>query len=99
MKDIQPVLHAGDIMELFGISRPTVYRWIAEAREGKNRFPLPINNGSKRKLLWNRSDIFAFQFQNSNDAPPPEIETAAQRKKRYTAALASLQQKGVKISK
>jgi len=99
MQNIQPALHVGDIMKLFGVSRPTVYRWIAEARQGKNRFPLPINNGSKRKLLWNRCDILAFQFQNNNGTPPPEIETATQRKKRYTAALARLQQKGVKISR
>jgi predicted DNA-binding transcriptional regulator AlpA len=100
MQDLQPVLHAEDIVKLFGVSRATVYRWIVEAREGRSRFPLPINNGVKRKLLWNRSDILAFQFQNGNGTPPlPETESAGQRKKRYTAALARLRQKGVKISK
>jgi predicted DNA-binding transcriptional regulator AlpA len=94
-QDIQTVLHAGDIMRIFGISQPTLYRWIAEARAGKNEFPLPIGNGYKRKLFWSRDAIIGYQ--NASITPSPKIESATQRKKRNTAAIDRLRQKGVSV--
>ena len=95
MQDIEPALQIKDIMAIFGISQPTVYRWLAEARQGKSRFPLPIN-GMKRKLLWNRQDIQTFQHANS--PPPSNIESAAQRSKRHAVAMATLKRHGVKVA-
>ena len=40
MRVIDPVLHIGDIKTIFGVSQPTVYRWLADARAGKSLFPL-----------------------------------------------------------
>lgn len=96
MPKIEPVLNIKDIMEIFGISQPTVYRWLAESRSGRNRFPLPIN-GIKRKLLWNQSDIIAFS--NASSPPPVKVESAATRKKRHDAAMQMLQKQGVNIEK
>ena len=59
MRQIEPMLHIGDIKKIFGVSQATVYRWLAEARAGKNSLPLPLN-GYKRKLLWNAADVEAF---------------------------------------
>jgi predicted DNA-binding transcriptional regulator AlpA len=96
-QDIQPVLHIGDIMRIFGISQPTVYRWISEARAGKICFPLPIGNGHKRKLFWSRDAIIAYQ--NANIVlPTPKIESASQRKKRHHAACESLARHGINVS-
>ncbi|HBT78094.1 MAG TPA: hypothetical protein DEB39_14490 [Planctomycetaceae bacterium] len=44
------------VAEHFGRSEKTIRRWIAEARDGKINFPLPINPPGK-KNLWRRSDI------------------------------------------
>jgi predicted DNA-binding transcriptional regulator AlpA len=94
MQDIQSVLHVGDIMRIFGVSQPTVYRWIGEARAGKNDFPLPIGNGYKRKLFWSREAIIAYQ--NANIVfPTAKIESASQRKKRHHAACESLARHGI----
>ena len=91
---IEPLLSIKDIMTIFGISQPTVYRWIALARRGMSRFPLPVGD-TKQKLRWNPADIRAFQ--NAGNPQTPKIESAKNRKKRHDAALKSLRQKGVNV--
>ena len=59
MQEIKPVLHIGDIKRIFGVSQPTIYRWLAETRAGKGTFPLPLG-GHKQKLCWSRESIEAF---------------------------------------
>jgi len=96
MQNIEPVLHIRDVMRIFGVSQPTVYRWLAESRAGRSRFPLPISHGTfggKRKLLWNYNDILAFQ--NAESPQPAKVESAADRKKRYTTAMQQLERQGV----
>ena len=96
MQDIAPVLKSEDIMRIFGISQATLYRWISEARAGRNEFPLPIGNGFKRKLFWSRESI--ANYQNASNAPAPKIESALQRAKRNTAAMSRLKAKGVPVA-
>ena len=87
-----------DICRIFHVAEVSVYRWVKEARLGKSQFPLPINGmlQGKRKLLWSRNAIIAFQNANSPQ-PPIVIESATQRKKRHTAAMDSLSRMGVNI--
>ena len=89
-----------DICRLFHVAEVSVYRWVKEAREGRSEFPLPINGmfQGKRKLLWNRNVIAAFQNANT-PAPAPKIESATQRTKRNNAALDRLRNKGVKVAR
>ena len=56
---LEPLLKIDDIMRLFHVSRVTVYRWIALARKGESRFPLPIF-GYRQKLCWHRDDVENF---------------------------------------
>jgi predicted DNA-binding transcriptional regulator AlpA len=92
---IEPLLTITDVMKIFSISQPTVYRWLALARRGESRFPLPVG-GRKQKLRWSRESILAFQ--NANNPQPPNIESASERNKRHRAAMERLRSKGVKIT-
>ena len=95
MQDIEPLLTIADIMRIFRISQPTVYRWLALARRGESQFPLPVG-GHKQKLRWSREAIAAYQ--NANNSQPPTIESASQRSKRHRIACESLAKHGVKIT-
>ena len=95
MQNMEPLLTIADIMKIFGVSRVSVYRWIAESRAGRGRFPLPIG-GHKQKLRWNRDAILAYQ--NANNPQPEKIESAAQRQKRHATAMNQLHSKGVNVT-
>ena len=95
MQNIEPLLGIHDVMKIFNISQPTVYRWLALARQGKSRFPLPVGN-MKQKLRWNRADILVFQTANS--PLPLHVESASQRQKRHNTAMNRLRAKGVKVA-
>ena len=95
MQNIEPLLSIRDIMTIFGISQPTVYRWIALARQGTSRFPLPVGD-TKQKLRWSPDAIRTFQNANT---PVPKIESATQRTKRTNAAMDRLRSKGVNVSR
>jgi len=94
MQNIETTLTLKDICQIFHIKPVTAYRWVREAREGRTNFPQPINN-YKRKLLWSRDAIIAFQ--NAGSPQPPKIESATQRNKRHHAACQMLKKQGVKI--
>ena len=94
---MEKLLTITDIMEIFGVRQVTVYRWIALARKGQHRFPLPIGD-HKQKLRWSRESIVAYQ-NASNPQPAPKFESEAQRKKRHGDAMKSLEAKGVKFKK
>ena len=93
---MEKLLTIADIMELFGVSRVSVYRWINLARKGQHRFPLPVGD-HKQKLRWSREAIAAYQ-NASNPQPAPKLETAAKRKKRDNAARDRLRSKGVNVN-
>ena len=93
--NIEPLLTVADIMEMFGVSQVTVYRWIALARQGKHRFPLPIGD-YKQKIRWSREAITAYQNANTPQ-PAVRIESASQRSKRHNAAMKSLEKRGVPV--
>jgi predicted DNA-binding transcriptional regulator AlpA len=66
------VLLIKDVMQLLRVSRPTIYRWIRESKEGLIGFPLPIS-AAGRQLRWNAEDI--ERFYTSQHTPLP-VETA-----------------------
>ena len=80
MREINPVLHIGDIKSIFGVSQPTVYRWLADARAGKSLFPLPLG-GHKQKLCWSRESIEAF-MQPKNVPQPANIASPMKQKQK-----------------
>jgi len=92
---LEPLLTVTDIMEIFGVTAVTVYRWISLARKGKHRFPLPIGD-HKQQHRWSREAIIAYQ-NAGNPRAPPKIEPAASRAKRHNDALERLRAKGIKI--
>jgi transposase len=53
------LLQIKDIMKIFHVSQVTIYRWVALARRGKSKFPLPVG-GRRQKLLWHRHAIEEF---------------------------------------
>ena len=93
--NMERLLTITDIMKIFGVSQVTVYRWIALARQGQHRFPLPIGD-YKQKLRWSREVIAAYQ--NASNPSVPKIESASERSKRNKAALASLRARGVNVT-
>jgi len=104
---IEPLLNIQDIRQIFSISQVCVYRWVAEARKGLSRFPLPINgtDGGKRKLLWNRNDIEVFCQARNTPQPTVNVPTAKQTKKqaasfqeRQQRADEALARHGMKIT-
>jgi predicted DNA-binding transcriptional regulator AlpA len=92
---IEPLLTIADVMEIFSVSQPTIYRWIALARLGKSQFPLPVG-GRKQKLRWSQESILAYQA--ANNPQPQKIESASQRANRHRAACESLAKHGVNVS-
>ena len=92
---IEPLLTIKEIMAIFRVSQPTIYRWLVEARAKRSQFPLPIKGQKKQKLLWSRESIESFQ-NASSPAHEPKIESASQRKKRHNAAMGNLKKNGVK---
>jgi transposase-like protein len=93
---VKDTLTIHDVMRIFHVSQVTVYRWVSLTRQGNGNFPLPIG-GRKQKLLWNPDAIIAFQNANGTQSVP-SIESAAQRQKRHSAAMARLRSKGVKVT-
>ena len=95
---MQPLLTIPDLVVLLRVSEPTLRRWLSESRKGIGNFPKPVN-GFKRKLLWNPAAIERWvAFQNSANPQPPIPESPSERKKRHSAALKLLKQKGVILS-
>ena len=92
---IEPLLTISDITKIFSVSQVSVYRWVALARQGKHRFPLPIGD-YKQKLRWSREAIAAYQ--HASNPQPAKIESASQRQKRHAAAMDRLRSKGVNVN-
>ena len=91
------ILLIHEVAVLLRVAVVTIYRWLAERRDGRGHFPLPISERGK-KLRWLASDIESFlrQQSQSNVVPPVNVVSAtAQRreakkvKQRREAALAA----------
>ena len=91
-----------DLMRMFGLSRPSIYRRLREAREGRGGLPLPILTGAKRSLRWTAESVKAF-LQNASEPPPtaptPKIESENARRKRHAEAMKQLERFGIKAPK
>ena len=102
MPDLETFYGVKDIMRIFGLSRPSVYRRLREAREGRGGLPLPIPTGAKRSLRWTVESVKTF-LQNANDTPPttpiPKIESEKSRQKRHAEAMKKLERFGIKAPK
>jgi len=106
MQDIRPMLHIGDIMRIFSISQPTVYRWLREAKLGINCFPKALNGTSqKRKLLWNPADIERYIEAQSASQPQVNVHSPKQQRKeakdvqqRQQRTSGALQRHGINVN-
>jgi predicted DNA-binding transcriptional regulator AlpA len=89
---MKALLGTADLMRIFGLSRVSIYRKVAEARAGLGRFPLPVS-GVKQKLRWSVDNVEAFcQSMNtpspiSAPSPPSKITKSMQERKTQTAAI------------
>ena len=83
---IEPVLTIDDLVALFRVSRATLCRWLREARQGKNRLPLPIDSPG-RQLIWNRNSIEEYLNENSQTVNAPQVESAAKQRARHNVAM------------
>ena len=100
MSDIEPCLCIDEVQEIVSKSRPTIYRWIREARQGVGIFPLPINTGGrKRHLLWTRASIMEYLENRSRGSPQSSLNfmSEAEHRKRNDAARQTLKEMGVNL--
>lgn len=80
-----------DVAAIFRVSVPTIHRWLRDARDGKNGFPLPTGTPG-RKLAWNRDSIEEYLNDNKQSDTFPRLETATKLQSRHRAALADIEQ-------
>jgi len=66
----QRIYVISDLVALLRLSRSTIGRRIAAAREGKCEFPLPISAPGQR-LLWNARTV--EQWLSDNTKPPTPV--------------------------
>ena len=94
---LESLLEVQDITALFNdISRATLFRWLRDARQGKNNFPLPLNTPG-RKLVWNKAAIENFINENQQVVNVPKTESTTQQRKRHATAMSELERKhGIK---
>jgi len=94
---IEPLLGLKDIIVAFNISKATLFRWLRDARHGKNNFPLPLNTPGRR-LVWSKAAIEAF-LEKSQPVDCPKAATPRQLKRRHADAMYKLESvHGVKMS-
>jgi predicted DNA-binding transcriptional regulator AlpA len=63
------VVKIDEVAELLRCSIPTIRRWLAEARRGERRFPLPLNQPHSQNL-WKLEDI--ENWSENADRPTPK---------------------------
>ena len=70
---MERMLVVEEVLDLLRISRPTLDRYVRQARRGECTFPLPTQLGTKRKRLWNLTDLESWAHCRS----PPLVKNAA----------------------
>ena len=88
-----------DLVELLGVSRATLDRWLAESRAGKNDFPLPFSRPGRR-LIWTAEAVESWiEAKQKEVAPniPPKSEKQKAREfiERQERAQRALQRHGL----
>ena len=98
---MKALLGTADLMRVFGLSRVSIYRKVAEARAGLGRFPLPVS-GVKQKLRWSADNVEAF-CQSMNTLPPVNVPSPSKviksMQERRTHAETILAGHGINIKK
>jgi predicted DNA-binding transcriptional regulator AlpA len=98
----QKTYTSADMTRDFNMSLATLYRRVKEAREGLIDFPLPIQTGPKKSLLWSAESVRNF-LQNGSDASQTtqalKIESGKSKEMRHREAMARLERKGVKTAR
>ena len=92
-----------DMMQIFQISRVSVYRKVSDGREGRQcGLPLPIPTRPKQRLRWNVETVRKF-LENGDGMPlpssTPPFESEAKRAARNRVALRELEKFGIIIPK
>ena len=73
---MQKLLVVEDVLDLLRISRSSLDRLIRQARSGIGLFPLPVQQGTKKKLLWHMADIERW----TNYCPVTNTQTSEVKK-------------------
>jgi predicted DNA-binding transcriptional regulator AlpA len=90
----QRVLLIEDLIALLRVSRPTLDRWIREAREGKSDFPIPFSE-PRRRMLW---DAYAVEhwIAHRNQATLPVV-SPIKSEKRQAREYIERQEQALKV--
>lgn len=75
------ILLIHEVAILLRVAVSTIYRWLAESRNGRGHFPLPISDRGKR-LRWLASDIEAFLQSQSQIVAPSNVSSPAKQMKK-----------------
>jgi predicted DNA-binding transcriptional regulator AlpA len=94
---MKKLLTLRDLMPILNLSEATIRRRIAESRAGIGNFPKPVNNESRRKLLFNPDEVELWAGCQQS-APVAKIESSTQRQRRHSSAMKRLEAKGVRIA-
>ena len=102
-------LTINDIMEIFKLSRVSVYRRLRIGRGGGDSgLPIPLPMGTNRSHRWNPETVQQF-LESADDAPKTrpalkieseksERKQDAEMQKRHAEAMKKLEKLGIKIS-
>ena len=78
-----------ELLAIANVSEPTGRRYIASGN-----LPKPVSSPG-RKLLFRPEDVEAWLAAGCQQQSVPNIESPTERKKRHTAAMKFLKQKGI----
>jgi len=79
MESTPRILLIREVATLLRVANVTIYRWLAESREGRGHFPLPVSQRGG-KLRWLATDIEAFLQSQSTAVPPVNVTSATKRR-------------------
>ena len=80
MHQLPLLLTIDEVAELFRVHTVTVKRWLADTRQGKADFPLPVPTPGNRLLRWRRDDILNY-LAGTSQAEEPDRSVAKRGKK------------------
>lgn len=80
----QRVLLIHEVATLLRIAPPTVYKYLAQTRQGTGTFPLPISVAGG-KLRWNADDIERYIESRSSTVTSNNMTSTSERRKKAKA--------------
>jgi len=80
------LLVVAEVLDLLRISLPTLDRRIRLTKRGESSFPLPVQDGAKRKRLWHMTDIERWANRQSS-TPVKKATVVSPKQQRRTEKL------------